>query len=331
MKWFQAKNIKIIVPHAALMTIFDECDRFDRDETGGRIVGVFKEERGILTLTISGLIEAGPKAERSPTYYLGDVDYQEDTFRKIESVHPEVEHLGNWHTHHVNGLSRLSGGDLATYQRTVNHPNQNTPFFYALLVVARQKSKDPLQRYSLKHYVFRPNDDRVHEVSANMVEITEGPLIWPSDPDPVSSSESPEDIPSADPQARSNPEHSPVELGEKSVIAKPERVYDRDIIGEFYRGVRPYTAPQLGLYWRGPIELANGQKTEVIVLEDASSTEPTYSVTLRLPTESLIAVGEQLAKRDFPSARSALITAERSCNRILFELGGGSKLPDEAN
>ena len=42
-----------------------------------------------------------------------------------------IEHLGNWHTHHVNGYPNLSGGDVATYRRIVNHELHNLDFFYA--------------------------------------------------------------------------------------------------------------------------------------------------------------------------------------------------------
>ena len=49
--------------------------------------------------------------------------------------------------------------------------------------------------------------------------------------------------------------------------AHPDRVYDRDIIGEFYRGVRPFTSPKLGLYWRGPLELSDGTKVQIVLLE----------------------------------------------------------------
>ena len=34
-----AKDIRIRVPRAALCAIFDECDRYNHDETGGRVLG----------------------------------------------------------------------------------------------------------------------------------------------------------------------------------------------------------------------------------------------------------------------------------------------------
>ena len=157
-------DIRIVFPEAGLKVVFDECDRFDHDETGGRLVGTFAEHGGKLTIHVTGIIESGPQATRSRVSFFQDGAHQEVIFRQIESRHPEIEHLGNWHTHHVNGLPTLSGGDLETYYRTVNHQNHNTPFFYALLVTAKHRTSDPRRRYSIKHFVFRRGDKDFYEV-----------------------------------------------------------------------------------------------------------------------------------------------------------------------
>src|SRR5438876_4171098 len=152
MKFHTTDKVRISMPKAALITVFDECDGFDQDETGGRVVGTFLENRGKIDIHVTGIIEAGPQARRSAVSFFQDGEYQEQVFRKIEDHHPEIEHLGNWHTHHVNGLQDLSGGDIETYYRTVNHRNQHTPFFYALLVTAKHRSPDPLRSYPVKPY-----------------------------------------------------------------------------------------------------------------------------------------------------------------------------------
>lgn len=300
-----AEDVCLILPQAALTAIFNECDRFDQDETGGRVIGTFKEHGHKLALHITGVIDAGPQARRTAASFFQDGEHQERIFRRIESTHPEIEHLGNWHTHHVNGLSRLSDGDIATYRRTVNHQNHNIPFFYALLVVARRNTKDPLRRYGIKHYIIRRDDDYVYEIPQRLVEIIRTPLLWP-------------------PESAHDTKHdhhaTPEKLG-----ARPDRVYDRDILGEFYQGVRPFTSPQLGFYWRGSVEFLDGSRVQVVLVEDLSSRAPKYSVVLREPPDALKPVAEQLAKREFPSARAALITTERSCNRILYELRNHSQ------
>jgi integrative and conjugative element protein (TIGR02256 family) len=302
MKFYSTDKVHLSIPRVALVTIFDECDGFEQDETGGRVIGTFQERRGKLDIHVTGIIEAGPQARRSRVSFFQDGEYQERVFRKIEDHHREVEHLGNWHTHHVNGLDHLSDGDIETYYRTVNHHNQNTPFFYALLVTARHRSSDPLRRYTVKHYIFRRGDERIYELHRGQVEIVDAPLIWPV---------------SIEHQQDKRDNHSKHEFR-----ANPNRVYDNDILSEFYRGVRPFSNAKLGVYWRGPLELANGGSVEVVVLEDSAASHPTYTVTLREPPAFLKELAEEIANVEFPSARAALITTERSCNRALCRQRG---------
>jgi hypothetical protein len=292
------EDVRLILPQAALTTIFDECDRFDQDETGGRIVGTFKELGGKLTLCVTGIIESGPQAHRTAVSFFQDGEHQERIFRQIERGHPEIEHLGNWHTHHVNGLPTLSGGDIDTYRRTVNHHNHNTSFFYALLVTAKHRTSDPLRRYSMKHYVFRRGDERVYEIPRRQVEIVDSSLVWPAS---VTHTKHRDHSDSAD-------------LG-----AQPERVYDRDIITEFYQGFRPFASQKLGFYWRGHLELLDGSKVQVVLLEQSAARGSSYSVALREPPDALKSIAEELATREFPSARTALMTTERMCNRALYQ------------
>ena len=298
MKFHSTDKVHLVIPKAALTTVFDECDGFDQDETGGRVIGTYQEHRDKLDISVSGIIEAGPEARRSAVSFFQDGQYQEQVFRKIEDHHRHIEHLGNWHTHHVNGLQHLSAGDVETYFRNVNHRNHNTPFFYALLVTAKHRSSDPLRRYTIKHYIFRRGDERIYELHGRQVEIVDAPLVWP-----VGSGSHPE--------TRGNPARH--DLG-----VNPSRVYDKEILGEFYAGVRPFSNAKLGMYWRGPLELLDGSKVEVVLLEDAAAANPTYTVTLREPPAALKRLAEEISSAEFPSARAALITAERSCNRALY-------------
>lgn len=299
MNFHKTEDVRLILPQSALTLIFDECDRFDQDETGGRVIGTLKEHDGKLTLHVTGIIDSGPQAQRTPVSFFQDGEHQERVFREIERSHPDIEHLGNWHTHHVNGLSTLSNGDITTYQRTVNHPNHNTPFFYALLVVAQRRSKEPTQRYKVKHYILRRDDERVYEIPQRLVEIVDTPLLWPS---------------ASAHHGKHRDQPTRQEFG-----AWPERIYDQNVLGEFYQGVHPFASPKLGLYWRGPIELLDGSRMQVVLVEDSSSRVPSYSILLREPPNALKAVAEQLATLEFPSARAALIMTERSCNHVLYE------------
>ncbi len=325
MKKYEATFGKLIVPEAALMAVFDECDRFDRDETGGRIVGELEEAEGKIALRITGVIEPGPHAKRSPVFLQQDGEYQESVFRTIETNHPEIEHLGTWHTHHVNGLQTLSGGDLATYRRTVDHPKHNIPFFYALLVVAKHKSKDPLRRYSVKHYLFSRGDEHVYEIPPAMVEIVSAPLVWPM-MDRRDAREQRHKRQSGSTVKPGSVDHA--YKGSTSAVqqsgARIDRVNDRDAIAELFPDIHPYSSPTLGIYWRGPLELLNGSHVEVVIVE-GSSERPTFSIVVRQPPKLLAHTAEELAQRDFASACAALIAAERSCNRALFGKRGHRK------
>ena len=148
----------ISIARGALESIFDECDKYDADETGGRLLGTYRHKNGRYDIEVKGVLEPGPNAQRSPTYFLQDGDYQEKQFRAIEASHPDIEHLGNWHTHHVNGYPTLSGGDKATYFKTVNHEKHNTDFFYALLVVGKNRGGNP--RYDDQAFHLPPRRRR---------------------------------------------------------------------------------------------------------------------------------------------------------------------------
>ena len=297
MRFYKSNDVRIILPTAALTEVFDECDRFDHDETGGRVLGTFHEKEGTLTLKISGIIEPGPKARRSPVEFHQDGEHQERVFREIERTHPEVEHLGNWHTHHMNGLTHLSDGDIGTYKRTVGHPNQNTPFFYAMLIVAKLRREDPLHRYSIKHYIFRRSDDRVYEIPADCVETVDVPLVWPKKAT----------VPAVESTA-----------DEKSFSAQPERVHDHEYVSTFFPSVRPFASKKLGVFWRGPIELVDGSTVEVVLIEGQETQKLSYSIALRGAPPELETVAEKLQKDEFGTARAALVAAERNCNRAIW-------------
>ena len=302
MKFYSPPTVEVKLPQAALTAVFDQCDGFDRDETGGRLIGTFAQDRGSLKISVTGVIESGPNAKRSNTSFFQDGEYQERVFRNVESAHPETEHLGNWHTHHVNGYPTLSPGDVSTYQRTVNHPKHNTPFFYALLVTEKNKSRDRLERYHVKHYLFRRDDERAYEITPKSIELTDAPLLWPSVKEAA--------IEPADSKGRAESEPTGTRL---------ERAYDSEFIKEFYSDLRVFKSAKLGVYWRGPIELSDGSKLQVVVVEDSSGPSLGYTIVLPQAPDPFIALAQSLGDTTFPSARAALIQAERFSNSALLQ------------
>jgi len=102
-------------------------------------------------------------------------------------------------------------------------------------------------------------------------------------------------------------------------ILRSNRIYDRDILNQFYPKLVTFQSKELGIYWRGPIELIDGTELEVIVVEDASGSEPRFTAMLRNPPKALAKVVKAIGKKEFSSCRVALITTERICNTELFE------------
>lgn len=299
MTFTKTDNIKLIIPRSALEIVFDECDRYDIDETGGRVLGTYESRGRALTVSVNGVIEPGPRAQRTATYFKQDGSYQERVFREVEEREPTIEHLGNWHTHHVNGLRHLSGGDIETYRRTVEHKNHNTDFFYALLVIERKPGKTGLQRYIFKNYALRRGDPAVYEIPSSALTLIDAPLVWPSVSTLVGAAQS---------------AHHLDEGG-----LKHNRVYDRDFVSQFYPKVAPFQSKELGIYWRGPVPLIDGSSTEVVIVEDSSGAVPRYTVTLRSPPEWMTRTSTAISAETFPSCRTALLTTERMCNAELYE------------
>ena len=293
-----ASSVTISVRANALQSVFDECDRYDHDETGGRLVGVAHQNRdGSLHIDVSGVIEPGPNARRSASSFFQDGDYQAEVFRRLETAHPEIEHLGNWHTHHVNGFPTLSGGDIATYQRIVNHEKHNLDFFYALLVVSRVSGQQGLKRYSARHYVLFRGDQTVYEVPPANISITEDPTIWP------------------------------IERQENLSIEEPShdvavRARDKNLIEELFPDIRPYHSKRADtLYWKGPVSLIDGSTIQVTVPEitDAKSHNSLYYQAIVKKAPAVCAnVVSQITERRYVSATSAIRDLEQQLNQTLY-------------
>lgn len=284
----------IEIPKAALESIFDDCDQFDADETGGRLIGTYHPNGDSILIKVAGVLPAGPNAQRSPTFFQQDGNYQEQLFRAIEQAHPEVEHLGNWHTHHVNGLQALSGGDKETYGKTVNHAKHNTDLFYALLVTTRNARGSP--RHDVKHFVFRRGDPNFYEVPRKNVRTTNVQLLAPA-LSPV-------------PRKAENPRtHGP----------NPERVRDQQFFEEFYPDIKPLMSRSNGApYWKGSFPLIDGSLTTVVAMEEATEEGFSYSIAVSCQHPAAIDIPAAFNGERFSNARRGVLQLERELNRVIF-------------
>lgn len=301
-------SFQITIAKGALESIFDECDLYDSHETGGRLIGAYKKTDDGLDIKLLGVIGPGPEAQRSAVSFFQDGAYQEGVFRKIEEAHPDVEHLGNWHTHHCNGLATLSQGDHTTYHRIVNHEKHNTDFFYALLVVKKNHSGN--QRYQIKHFIFHRNDSRVDEVPASHVRVVDGPLWWAGNAAPSTT--------------KNDSHHHPKLAAVPGPVPDPapnaQRAKDQEFFSDFYPHLKALFSKSAGvLYWQGPMALIDGSRVELLVMENAGNSAPSYSIKVNSPDEGALREVLDLYKgRQFESARHAVMQLRDNLNHLLF-------------
>ena len=259
-----------------------------------------------LVVRAAGVIDPGPNARRTSTSFFQDGDYQTEVFRRLEAKDPSIEHLGNWHTHHVNGYPTLSTGDLATYRRTVNHELHNTDFFYALLVTHRNEGRSGLERYAVRHYVFFRGDDAVHEVGSGNVRVTDEPRFWPRQ-DGVSA-------------------HPPRRDGAKAPETRDVlrvRAHDRSVLRILCPSFEPRLTAQSGtFFWKGPLSLVDGSVIEVKVVEVEAEEGLHYYAVLSAASDEVA----KLRETPFRSAGEAVRALELRMNHQIFESatrGGG--------
>jgi hypothetical protein len=307
---FKPKHIahKITIAKGALESIFDECDLYDSHETGGRLVGAYRKVGDHYEIHLNGVIGPGPHAQRTAVSFFQDGEYQESAFRQIEQAHPEAEHLGNWHTHHCNGLATLSRGDHDTYHRTVNHEKHNTDFFYALLVV--KKNHNGNQRYQIKHFIFHRGNTRVDEVPADHVQVVGAPVWWAGNAEPSTTK-------------KSSSHHHSDPAAEPAIAPAPnanaERVKDQQLFADFYPHLKVHFSKSLGaLYWKGPMALIDGSQVELLVMENTGDGAPTYSIKVNSTGAALSEVLDLYRDRQFESARHAVVQLRDNLNHLLF-------------
>ena len=291
---FSGPRVRIVIHNAVLKSIFDECDRHDRTETGGRLIGTYQtDRRGRLVVTVSGTIEPGPNTSRTATSLFQDGEYQALVFRHLESQISAIEHLGSWHSHHVNGYPTLSQGDKDTYHRTVNHHKHNTDFFYALLVTRKIKSKRSSKRYKVKHFILFRGDPIEYEIPDSHVSGVDKPAIWPSA------------------SVAAQPPESSNSLLDSDSLARESKFFK-----EAFPRLKPFRAKGSGeIFWRGQLPLVDGSCARVRVAQVeggiAYGAEPLITPSDTFPNRLRVS-----KRAGSPSAAVTLL--ERELNEQVF-------------
>ncbi len=290
------RNVQIEIPNKVLESVFEECDRYECEETGGRMVGHFAREGNTLLIRVQGVIEPGPNAKRTRTSFFQDGEYQTQIFRNLEARDPSIEHLGNWHTHHVNGYPQLSNGDITTYRRIVNHELHNLDFFYALLVTQHFSDRDGLERYAVRHYVLYRGDEGVFEVGPESVHIVDAPRIWPKDV-------------------------SNFEIGwqiDRIVTdnVRTTRARDQEVFNLLYPSLKPRLGVRSGtLFWKGTLPLVDGTAVELRVLEIEDDSQIRYYIRTMPANHDC----SDLCNTPFTEACKAVRALELCLNSSIYE------------
>ena len=295
----KVRAVRLEIAKEVIESVFDECDRFDRDETGGRMVGHYSQIRGTLVVKAVGVIEPGPNARRTSTSFFQDGDYQTEVFRRLESRDPSIEHLGNWHTHHVNGYPTLSSGDLETYHRIVNHELHNLDFFYALLVTKKNKEKVGLDRYAVRHYVLFRGENGAQEIHPTDVRMIDTPKIWPVKDD--------EQVNGRD-----------LSLGRnnKSDRIAEVRARDKCVLGVLYPSMQPRLINRTStFFWKGLLSLIDGSEIEVRIAEVEEDDKLLYYPVISNTPDPV----SKLCQTPFQSASHAIRALELHMNREIYE------------
>ena len=293
------QTVRVEIAGEVLESVFDECDRYDLEETGGRVVGHFTVKGEILVIQAIGVIEPGPKTRRTRTSLFQDGEYQTEVFRLIETECPSIEHLGNWHTHHMNGYPSLSRGDKRTYRRIVNHELHNLDFFYALLVTHRNDGQGGLDRYAVRHYVLFRGDNTVHEIDQNDVTVTNQSKIWP-----------------AKHPAPNNTRKADRLEGDGTQGMAAVRARDLLVLGVLFPSLEPRLSTQTGIFfWKGDISLIDGSAINVKIAEIEDNDTLCYFPVVAQTDEDAV----ELRETAFPSAAHAARALELRMNKTILE------------
>lgn len=101
-------------------------------ETGGILLGHGPDKEGLIEVTVAG--DAGPKAKRTPGFFLRDLDHARDlAARAWEDSH--AIWVGEWHTHPYAGR-RPSSVDLMTYATLLASSELSFEAFVSVIVTA---------------------------------------------------------------------------------------------------------------------------------------------------------------------------------------------------
>ena len=108
-------------------------------ETGYALVGNVSRSTSKSVITIYGMIDAGPNAERSPGHIRYDRVYQQRKLDVLRLRDPRAQYMGDAHLH-PGTLDRCSGGDAVTDRASVSASATHELVFVIVTVAQSSRS-----------------------------------------------------------------------------------------------------------------------------------------------------------------------------------------------
>lgn len=112
----------LAMPPAVVGDLLSEAWRAWPNETGGVLLGI----SGARGSVVRAVIGPGPAAEHARMSFLPDTDWQRAEVARLWTTAPELEYLGDWHTH-PGGSPGLSALDRKTLRSIAEYPDARQP------------------------------------------------------------------------------------------------------------------------------------------------------------------------------------------------------------
>jgi len=160
---------------------------YPHSEEGGVLVGhidyedwdpLSAFERPMPCIHVLDFIPSGPRTIRNSVSLYSDLAFQEYEFERLSELDPRVLHLGSWHSHHSNGVSQLSQGDLRSYFNIVESPRHAHDYYVAILLYRMPwktlKNVGDVFKHFKFYIIHRPSGRRCLELERSCIRVTSG-------------------------------------------------------------------------------------------------------------------------------------------------------------
>lgn len=283
-------SVYVEIYDSVVERIYNTVSRSNVEE-GGKFLGRIKEDGRKLWIKVESYIDSGPRVDHSASHIYPDGTYQEAMFRVVESFHPDIEHLGSWHSHHCNRLPNLSPGDVNGYIRSVNNSEYNLNYYFVLLVT--ELLRDGIGR---RYYLFQRNhrDDYLELYEPENVRIVPASFSLESI---LHSAEQTTLLHKHESTAKTEPLISRTKRPPSETLNPLQQIRIRDkkwMSEKFPTAQLRQNRRDGSLYWRWLVKVSHGQLDIRYQYPSADSSSQLESSSLAISFENEIVISEDL-------------------------------------